>query len=76
MVVSGDYITPRLDSVKLFENPPPFYWWQSTAIELFDLNEWAPRLEPTIFALLGCLGVYAAGENCSAAKPVVARRSC
>ncbi len=61
MAVSGDYITPRLDGVKFFEKPPLFYWTQSAAIELFGLNEWALRLGPAIFALLGCLAVYFCG---------------
>src|SRR5213596_2071355 len=26
MVVTGDYITPRLDGIKFFEKPPLFYW--------------------------------------------------
>jgi len=29
MVVSGDYITPRLNGVKFFDKPPLFYWLQS-----------------------------------------------
>ncbi len=61
MVVSGDYVTPRLNGVKYFEKPPLFYWLQAGAIEVFGISEWSLRLWPALFAVLGCLAVYAAG---------------
>jgi Dolichyl-phosphate-mannose-protein mannosyltransferase/Aminoarabinose transferase C-terminal domain len=63
MVVTGDYITPRLDGIKFFEKPPLFYWLQSASIKAFGLNEWSLRLWPAMFALLGCLAVYAGGRK-------------
>src|SRR5207245_4955505 len=63
MVVTGDYITPRLDGIKFFEKPPLFYWLQSASIKAFALNEWSLRLWPAMFALLGCLAVYAGGRK-------------
>ena len=59
MVVSGDYVTPRLDGVKFFEKPPLFYWLQSLSIRALGLSETALRLWPAIFALASCLAVYA-----------------
>jgi hypothetical protein len=63
MVVSGDYLTPRLNGVKYFEKPPLFYWLQALAIKLFGLNEWSLRSWTALFALLGCIVVYAAGRE-------------
>jgi 4-amino-4-deoxy-L-arabinose transferase-like glycosyltransferase len=63
MVVSGDYITPRLDGVKFFEKPPLFYWLQSLSIRAFGLSETALRLWPAFFSLAGCLGVYAGARQ-------------
>ncbi len=63
MVVSGDYVTPRLNGVKYFEKPPLFYWLQSASIKLFGLSEWSLRLWTAAFALLGCLAVYVAGRQ-------------
>ena len=63
MIVSGDYITPRLDGVKFFEKPPLFYWSQIGAIKLFGLNEWALRFGPALLALLSCLTVYGCGRK-------------
>lgn len=63
MVATGDYVTPRLEGVKFFEKPPLFYWLQSAAIRLFGVNEWALRLWPALFAVLGCLAVYIGGRK-------------
>lgn len=63
MVVSGDYVTPRLDGVKFFEKPPLFYWLQSLSIRVFGLSETALRLWPAFFALVSCLAVYTGGRN-------------
>lgn len=63
MLETGDYVTPRLNGVKYFEKPVLFYWQQALAIKAFGLNEWAARLWPALFALAGCLVVYAAGRR-------------
>jgi len=63
MVVTGNYVTPRLNGVKYFEKPPLFYWLEAGAIRLFGLQEWAMRLVPGLMALGGCLAVYAAGRR-------------
>jgi len=63
MVVTGDYLTPRLNGVKYFEKPPLFYWFEACVIKLFGLNEWSVRLGPSFFALFGCLAVYYAGTR-------------
>jgi 4-amino-4-deoxy-L-arabinose transferase-like glycosyltransferase len=57
MVVTGDYVTPRLNGVKYFEKPPLFYWVQAGAIRAFGLKEWALRLWPALFALFGVVTV-------------------
>jgi 4-amino-4-deoxy-L-arabinose transferase-like glycosyltransferase len=63
MVQTGDYVTPRLNGVKYFEKPVLFYWLQAGAIKVFGLNESAMRLWPVLFAIIGCLAVYAAGRS-------------
>jgi len=63
MVATGDYLTPRLYGLKYFEKPVLFYWLQSFSIHLFGLEEWAMRLWPMIFGLLGCVFVYVAGRR-------------
>src|SRR5512143_18144 len=63
MVVTGDYLTPRLNGVKYLEKPPLFYWLESLSIQFFGLKEFALRLWPALFALFGCLAVYGAGKR-------------
>ena len=61
MVATGDYLTPRLNGVKYFEKPVLFYWLEGFSIKLFGLKGFALRLWPALFALTGCLVVYASG---------------
>ena len=63
MVVTGDYLTPRLNGVKYFEKPPLFYWFEAFFVKLFGLSEWSVRLGPALFALFGCVAVYYAGAR-------------
>ncbi|MHB8696509.1 MAG: glycosyltransferase family 39 protein [Sulfuricaulis sp.] len=63
MVQSGDYVTPHLNGVKYFEKPVLFYWLEAGAIKVFGLRTWAMRVWPVLFAIMGCLAVYAAGRK-------------
>lgn len=63
MVITGDYITPRLNGVKYFEKPVLFYWLESFSIKLFGLRGYTLRLWPALFSLFGCLAVYVAGRR-------------
>lgn len=63
MVVSDDYVTPHINSIKYFEKPPLFYWMQASAIKLFGLSEWAMRLVNACMALFGCLMTYCAARQ-------------
>ncbi|MDR0632415.1 MAG: glycosyltransferase family 39 protein [Holosporaceae bacterium] len=63
MVVSGDYVTPKLNGLKYFEKPPLFYWMQAVAMKIFGINETSMRLWVVVFAILGCLGVFFVGAK-------------
>ncbi|MEO8400983.1 MAG: glycosyltransferase family 39 protein [Gammaproteobacteria bacterium] len=62
MVVTGDYITPRLNGVAFLDKPVLYYWLQASAIKLFGLKEWALRFWPACIGILGCLMTYSAGR--------------
>ncbi len=64
MVVSGDYITPRLNDLKYFEKPPLFYWMQAAVIKVEGINEDSMRFWIILFSILGCLMVYTVGKKC------------
>lgn len=61
MVVSGDWVTPRLNDLKYFEKPPLQYWATATAYELFGEHQWTSRLWATLTGFAGILLVWFAG---------------
>jgi len=63
MVMSGDYITPRVNGVAFLDKPILYYWLQAAAILLFGIKEWALRLFPALLGILGCLMTYVAGRR-------------
>ena len=63
MVVSKDYLTPRLAGMTYLEKPPLFYWLESANIQLFGLSEWSLRLWPALFGIIGCIAVYVSGSR-------------
>ncbi len=63
MVITGDFVTPRLNGVKYFEKPPLMYWLTASSIKSFGINEWALRFWPAFFALMGALATYLFGRR-------------
>lgn len=65
MLVTGDWVTPRLDGLRYFEKPPLGYWLNALSISAFGENEFAVRLPGTLaagltslIAFLFCLKVW------------------
>ena len=54
MVVTGDFVTPRLNGLKYFEKPPLQYWATAVAFTLFGESEFTARLY-TALCGLGCI---------------------
>jgi 4-amino-4-deoxy-L-arabinose transferase-like glycosyltransferase len=52
MVMSGDWLTPRLDGIPFFHKPPLLYWFEASAMTVLGATPWAARL---VVALHGCL---------------------
>jgi 4-amino-4-deoxy-L-arabinose transferase-like glycosyltransferase len=50
MLVSGDYLTPRLDGMPFFHKPPLFYWLTAGSLAVFGDNAWAGRLVSVLAA--------------------------
>ena len=63
MVVTGDWLTPRLNAIKYFEKPPLQYWATATAYSVFGEHQWTARLWPALTGLLGVLLIYFAGSR-------------
>lgn len=60
MLVTGDWVVPRLNDVFYFEKPPLVYWLTALSLSAFGENAWAARLPNALFALGGILIAYAA----------------
>jgi 4-amino-4-deoxy-L-arabinose transferase-like glycosyltransferase len=63
MIVSGDWVTPRLNDLKYFEKPPLQYWATATAYTLFGEHQWTSRLWPALTGFCGLLLVWFAGTR-------------
>jgi 4-amino-4-deoxy-L-arabinose transferase-like glycosyltransferase len=63
MLVSGDWVTPRLNDVPYFEKPPLVYWSVAAGMTVFGSGEAAVRMTGAVFALGGVLLTYAAGRR-------------
>ena len=61
MLVSGDWVTPRLNGLKYFEKPPLQYWATATAYEVFGEHQWTARLWTGLTGFAGLLLVWFAG---------------
>lgn len=55
MLVSGDYVVPRLAGEPFLEKPPLHWWTMALAYRLFGVSDGVARLPSTVFALLTVL---------------------
>src|SRR5438876_3487470 len=62
MVVTGDWVTPRLNGLKYFEKPPLQYWVTAAAYRAFGVHEWTARLWPAAAGLLAVVAIGIAGR--------------
>lgn len=63
MVVTGDWVTPRLNGIKYFEKPALQYWMTAVAYELFGQHEWTARLWSGLTGFLGILLAFHTGRR-------------
>ncbi|MBM3494309.1 MAG: glycosyltransferase family 39 protein [Armatimonadetes bacterium] len=63
MVLTGDWVTPRVNGEPFFEKPPLLYWLSATAIRAFGAREWAVRLPAAVAATLMVIATFAFGTR-------------
>src|SRR5580658_5047770 len=68
MLVTGDWVTARLDGVAYLEKPPLVYWLMAGSYKIFGVHDWAARLPIALFCIGLCLltaafGVWAFGRR-------------
>ncbi|HEV2331858.1 MAG TPA: glycosyltransferase family 39 protein, partial [Gammaproteobacteria bacterium] len=68
MVVSGDWVTPRLNTLKYFEKPPLQYWATAVAYEAFGATNATSRLWTALTGFLCLLMTGYAGTRLFGAR--------
>jgi 4-amino-4-deoxy-L-arabinose transferase-like glycosyltransferase len=68
MLVSGDWVTARLDGVPYLEKPPLIYWTIALSYKVFGVHDWSARIPMALSALALCwvtagFGVWAFGKR-------------
>ncbi len=63
MLVSGDWLTPRLNGIPFFHKPPLLYWLEAISLGLFGVHAWAARLVPALHAGLMLTALYLAARH-------------
>ena len=58
MLLSGDWLTPRLNGIPFFHKPPYLYWLEAGALALLGVHAWALRWVPALHALLMLLVMW------------------
>lgn len=52
MLVSGDWLVPRLNGLPFFHKPPLTHWLQAASLAVFGVHPWAVRLPGVLLGLL------------------------
>jgi 4-amino-4-deoxy-L-arabinose transferase-like glycosyltransferase len=63
MLVSGDWVTPKLDGFKYFEKPPLQYWTTAATYWVFGLHNWTARLWSALTGFFGVLLTWFVGRR-------------
>ena len=68
MLVSGDWVTARLDGVPYLEKPPLIYWTIALSYKIFGVHDWSARIPMALSALALCwvtaaFGIWAFGKR-------------
>src|SRR2546430_1376186 len=62
MLVSGDWVTARLDNVAYLEKSPLVYWVMAVSFHVFGVHDWAARLPLALAVVLLCWITYRMGR--------------
>jgi 4-amino-4-deoxy-L-arabinose transferase-like glycosyltransferase len=63
MMVTGDYMTVRIDYQPFHEKPPLFFWMQVASMKTFGVNEFAARLPNALIGIASLLFIFYIGNR-------------
>ncbi len=58
MIVTGDYLTVRIDYQPFSEKPPLFIWFQAISMNIFGVNEFAARLPNALIGIVSLIFIF------------------
>lgn len=73
MWVRGDFLVPHLNGLPYSDKPPLLFWLFHLGWEVFGVNEWWPRLVPSLFSLANLLLTAIFARRLWPDRPRVAR---
>jgi 4-amino-4-deoxy-L-arabinose transferase-like glycosyltransferase len=73
MWVRGDFLVPHLNGAPYSHKPPLLFWLFQAGWAAFGVNEWWPRLVPSLFALANLFLTAALARRLWPERPAVAR---
>lgn len=68
MLMSGDWLAPRLNGIPFFHKPPLLHWLQASAFGLLGVGAWTARLIPALHAGLMLVVMYSAARTYASEK--------
>lgn len=73
MLMSGDWLAPRLNGIPFFHKPPLLHWLQAISFSALGVSAWSARLVPAMHAGLMLVVMYLAARTFASER--VARNS-
>jgi 4-amino-4-deoxy-L-arabinose transferase-like glycosyltransferase len=63
MILTGDYLTVRVDFEAFYQKPPLFIWMQVLSMKVFGINEFAARFPNVICAMFTLVLLFRTGRR-------------
>ena len=73
MLVSGDWLTPRINGIPFFHKPPLLQWLEAISMGVFGVNAWSARLVVMLHEILMLVVNYLAVKHIANEK--ISRRA-
>jgi 4-amino-4-deoxy-L-arabinose transferase-like glycosyltransferase len=73
MWTRGDLLVPHLNGLPYSEKPPLLFWFMNLGWRVFGVNEWWPRLIPSLFALVNLFLTMALARRLWPGRPAASR---
>ncbi len=63
MIITGDYLTVRINFLPFWEKPPLFIWLQVLSMRIFGINEFAARFPNAVCGIITLLIIFNIGRK-------------